>query len=283
LKVQARLVAAELDRRVGETAAERLGRRRRARFIRHRDDTVSLVVGFGAEGAEVEKIVNAELDKRRAAQKTMAPEDRSSDEQLTQDAVVALIRGGGEHGVGDKPVAPMAIVRLGLEDLVELFRQAAASGGVVTSDGMPLTVEAARGLLADARIVPVLLDQSDLPVELAQAARRRLATMIQRAVLATMYTTCMVPGCEVPFDDCQVHHVVDFDGFNTVLANLGPVCAHEHGEHHAGRRVIGLDAERTVTITLPGGTVWARQEYRPPGHVGRRSKPSEPQAPPQAA
>jgi hypothetical protein len=278
----ARQVADKLDERVGETEAARLHRLRRARFTRHRDGSVSLHTRFGAEGPEVRKLVEAETALRRAAQKDVAAEERSTDEQLACDALTALIRGGALTGASDAPVAPMAIVKLGYEDLLNLVRGWGA-GRIVTSDGMPLTEEAARRLLADAQLVPVLLDQSGLPIELARAARQRLATMIQRAVLATMYTTCMIPGCDTPFDDCQIHHIDDFNGHNTVLSNLGPVCPHEHGGHHTQRLVIGLDEQRTVTVTLPDGSVWATQDYQPPDHPRRRPKPPDTQAPPQPA
>jgi hypothetical protein len=280
--VAARQVADKLDERASETEAARLHRLRRARFTRHRDGTVSLHTRFGAEGPEVRKLLDTETALRRAAQKDVAAEERSTDEQLACDALTALIRGGALTGASDKPVAPMAIVKFGYEDLLNLVHGGGA-GGIVTSDGMPLTEEAARRLLADAQLVPVLLDQSGLPIELARAARQRLATMIQRAVLATMYTTCMIPGCDTPFDDCQIHHIDDFNGHNTVLSNLGPVCPHEHGGHHAQRLVIGLDEQRTVTVTLPDGSVWATQDYQPPDHMRRRPKPPDTQAPPQPA
>ena len=131
--------------------------------------------------------------------------------------------------------------------------------------GVPLTAAYARSLIPTASIVPVLLDQTGLPIELAKAARQRLATMLQRAVLAAMYDTCIVPDCDTPFDDCDIHHLADYDGTNTRIANLGPVCKHDHRNHHTGRRIISMDTDRTVTITLPDGSIHARQEYRPPG------------------
>jgi hypothetical protein len=97
-----------------------------------------------------------------------------------------------------------------------------------------------------------------------------------------MYDTCAVPGCDVPFDDCDVHHLTDYDGNNTVLANEAPICRHDHREHHSRRRRITLGADRTITITLPDGTVWAKQTYQPPDHMRRRPEHPRTQDPPRS-
>lgn len=265
---EARTLARFLDEQAGETEAKRIHRQRRLRFVRHHDGTVSIHGNLGADGAEVRRMVEQEAGRLRAAEEEMAAEERSTDEQLNADALTSLLRGGATHGGVRAPVNPTCIVQLTLEDLIDLFRTHRTHA--TTSDGVPLSAEWVERLVPTAQIVPVLLDQSGLPIELARAARRRLATMTQRAVLSTMYDTCTVPGCDVPFDDCQIHHVVGVNGSNTVLGNLTPLCGHDHHEHHAGRRVIGLDTDRNVTVTLADGTVWAQEPYRPPDgdHAG---------------
>lgn len=260
---EARNATRILDQRAGETEAARIRRQRKLKFTRHHDGTVSLHGNLGVDGAEVRRMIEQEQARLRAAERTLDPQERSTDEQLAADALTSLVRGGATHGGVTAPVNPTFVVQLRLDDLLDLFRSQWTHA--TTSDGLPLTAEFVRNLVPTAEIVPVLFDQSGLPVELARDARKRLATMIQRAVLAAMYDSCSVPGCDVPFDDCDVHHVGDFDGSNTVLANLAPVCRQDHREHHAGRRVITVDIDRTVRITLADGTVWAREEYRPPG------------------
>ena len=259
---EARAAARIIDQQAGETEAARIRRERRLKFTRHHDGTVSVHGNLGADGAEIRRTIETEAARLRAAEKTLPPEERSTVEQLNADALTSLIRGGASHGGVVAPVNPTCIVQLTLDDLVDLFQKQRTHA--TTSDGVPLTAEYAWSLLPTATIVPVLLDQSGLPIELAKAARQRLATMIQRAVLAAMYDTCIVPDCDTPFDDCEIHHLADYDGKNTALANLGPVCKHDHCDHHAGRRIIHLDADRTVTVTLPDGTIHAHQEYRPP-------------------
>lgn len=284
LAKEARSVAAVLDIRLGETEAARLHRQRRVRFVRHRDKTISIVGHLGEHGEEAQRLIEQDVDKRRAAQKTLPTDQRSSDDQLACDALLALIRGGATHGGVDTPVSPTFVVKVGVDDLVKLFEN--AGPGASTSGGLPLSAEYVRRMFAETNItgiIPVLLDQRGLPIELAKAARQRLATLIQRAVLSTMYDTCAVPGCDVPFDDCEIHHIDDFNGSNTTLANEAPVCKHDHRQHHLRRRRISLDTDRNITITLPDGTVWAQQTYQPPDHLRRRQERPRAQDPPQAA
>ena len=283
LAKEARSVAAVLDVRLGESEAERIHRQRRVRFVRHRDGTMSITGHLGAHGDEARRLVEQETNRQRAAQKDLSPEDRSTDEQLACDALLALIRGGATHGGVDTPVSPTFVVKVSVGDLVRLFEH--AGPGATTSAGVPLTADHVRRLFAATNIdgiIPVLLDQSGWPIELAKAARQRLATLIQRAVLSTMYDTCAVPGCDVPFDDCDVHHLTDYDGNNTVLANEAPICRHDHREHHSRRRRITLGPDRTITITLPDGSVWAQQTYQPPDHMRRRPEHPRTQDPPQS-
>jgi hypothetical protein len=282
LAKEARSVAAVLDVRLGESEAERIHRQRRVRFVRHRDGTMSITGHLGGHGDEARRHVEHETNRQRAAQKDLPADERSTDEQLACDALLALIRGGATRGGVDTPVSPTFVVKVSVGDLVKLFEH--AGPGATTSAGVPVTADYVRRLFAATNIdgiIPVLLDQRGLPIELARAARQRLATLIQRAVLSTMYTTCAVPGCDVPFDDCDVHHLAEFDGSNTILANEAPICRHDHREHHSRRRRIHLGADRSITITLPDGSVWAKQTYQPPDHPRRGLKHPDVQASPQ--
>jgi hypothetical protein len=283
LAKEARSVAAVVDIRLGETEAERIHRQRRVRFVRHRDGTTSITGHLGVHGDEARRLVEQETNRHRAAQKDLAPEDRSTDDQMACDALLALLRGGATNGGVDTPVSPAFIVKVGVDDLVKLFEH--AGPGATTTAGVPLTAEYARQLFTHtniAGIIPVLLDQRGLPMELAKAARQRLANLIQRAVLSTMYDTCAVPGCDVPFDDCDIHHLTEFDGTNTTLSNEAPICRHDHREHHNGRRRITLGTDRSITITLPDGSVWAKQTYQPPDHPRRRPEHPRAQDPPRS-
>jgi hypothetical protein len=90
--------------------------------------------------------------------------------------------------------------------------------------------------------------------------RVRLATRNQRMALKALYPTCEVPGCDVPFDWCQVHHLRPWeDDGPTDMDNLRPRCSfHHHLVHEGGwREVLGVDGRRCccrpMVVDAPSG------------------------------
>jgi hypothetical protein len=65
-----------------------------------------------------------------------------------------------------------------------------------------------------------------------------------------MHRTCLIPGCDVVFDRCEVHHLIEWErGGRTDLDNLGPLCVRHHHLVHAERWVLRLDpVTRELTI-----------------------------------
>lgn len=85
-----------------------------------------------------------------------------------------------------------------------------------------------------------------------------------------MYTRCVIPGCDVPFDRCEIHHVRPWarDLGPTDLADLAPVCAHDHHRIHEGgwRLELAHDSARTIMLVRPDGST----EYAGPSIQRRR-------------
>ncbi len=64
---------------------------------------------------------------------------------------------------------------------------------------------------------------------LAVGRTQRTATSAQRRVLATRDGGCVIPGCQVPAEACQTHHVQEWaDDGPTDLANLALLCWAHH-------------------------------------------------------
>ena len=84
----------------------------------------------------------------------------------------------------------------------------------------------------------------------------RLANRAQRRALRALYRGCAVPGCDIPFDRCTIHHVVWWrHGGHTDLQNLLPVCnRHHHLVHDRGWQ-LALGPNRELTVTTPSGRV----------------------------
>jgi len=84
----------------------------------------------------------------------------------------------------------------------------------------------------------------------------RLANRAQRRALRGLYSTCAIPGCNVHYDRCKLHHVIWWrHGGRTDLSNLLPVCQHHHTRLHDDHWQIELGPNRELTITLPSGQV----------------------------
>lgn len=169
-------------------------------------------------------------------------------QQLQVDAVVHAVTGGATTGGGGVLV---------LADLGTLLHGLHERSVCELTDGSPLPVETARRLACEAGIIPVVLDGAGRALDVGR--HRRLANEAQRLALLSMYRTCGFPGCTVPVEWCEIHHVEPWnDGGSTDLANLLPLCiadGHHHLVHEAGWTV-SLDPDRTVTVRRPDGTEW---------------------------
>ncbi len=155
------------------------------------------------------------------------------------------------------------------------------------SDGTPLPVATARRLACDADIYPVVLGGDGVVLDMGRS--RRLATPDQRRALRSMYRSCGVGDCDVPFDRCEIHHLDDWAKHHghTDLDRLIPACSRHHHLAHEGGWQLELDpTSRELTVRLPDGTVISRSRpglvaTRPSGQAppGRR-QPTHPETAP---
>ncbi len=84
----------------------------------------------------------------------------------------------------------------------------------------------------------------------------RLANRAQRRALRALYATCCIPGCDVRFDNCKIHHIQWWrHGGLTDLDNLTPLCPRHHAAVHDRGWIITLGPHRELTLTLPDGTI----------------------------
>jgi hypothetical protein len=98
-----------------------------------------------------------------------------------------------------------------------------------------------------------LIDRTD---RLELGRETRLANRAQRRALRGLHATCVVPGCSVPFQRCEIHHIVWWrNGGATDLGNLAPVCPHHHHRIREGGWVLSIDAQRVVRVERPDGRI----------------------------
>jgi hypothetical protein len=164
-------------------------------------------------------------------------------------ALAALIDGGGGR-VG--PPEFIAVVDATTPQV----------GGAPSIDwGLPveLPISVLRRLWPTAVVHPVVLAGGIVvhaPGQLDMGRTTRLATPAQRRVLRAIYSTCGLPDCTVPFDLCDIHHVIWWEPPHngaTDLDNLLPACSrHHHAIHDRGWK-LKLTPDRELTITYPDG------------------------------
>ena len=169
-------------------------------------------------------------------------------EQLQVEAVLAAVTSGGDAVVQLHVLVDLATIRNGLH----------ANSVCEFADGTPLPLSVVRQMACDAEIIPIVLAGDGRALDIGRGAR--LATEPQRQALRAMHRTCIHPDCEVPFDDCRIHHVVPWErGGSTELANLAPLCEsrkHHHDVHEGGWRLT-LTSDRVATWIRPDGiTYW---------------------------
>ena len=83
----------------------------------------------------------------------------------------------------------------------------------------------------------------------------RLANRAQRRALRALHRGCGIPGCDVGFDRCTIHHVMWWRHGGTDLCNLLPICnRHHHLVHDQGWQ-LQLGPNRELTVTTPAGKV----------------------------
>lgn len=136
-----------------------------------------------------------------------------------------------------------------------------ATGGPVVDWGLPVEIPAP--VLADlaghADVHAVVVRNGVVlhaPGQLDLGRSTRLANRAQRRALRALYATCAIPGCEVRFDRCKIHHVMWWrHGGGTDLDNLVPLCPQHHVAVHDRNWHIVLGPGRELTLTLPDGTI----------------------------
>lgn len=222
--------------------------RRRCKLTRWEDrDTgmwKTLIEVDPETGARIWTALDAKIAVlRQRAETASAPLDRIAVEALAE---LILAPGGGDP---DLRRVPEICVNVDLRTVTE---GAHAAGLCELSDGTAVPVATAVRWCCEADIVPILIDADGQAVDTGRA--RRTANRKQRRLLRATYRTCAHPNCAVPFDRCQIHHVVPWERLGSSdLANLLPLCTGHHHLVHEGGWSLTMTPDRVITLTRPDG------------------------------
>jgi hypothetical protein len=187
----------------------------------------------------------------RRADPAHAPSDaRERQDFLRAHALQALLEGSGP--------------RAGSPEIVVVVdaTQPDERGQPAVDWGLPveLPTDVLLRLFPTARIHPVVVRNGVVvhaPGQLDLGRTTRLANRAQRRALRALYPTCAIPGCDVRFEHCDIHHVTWWEApgcGRTDFDNLLPLCSRHHHATHAAAWHLTLRPDRTLTITYPDGT-----------------------------
>ncbi|NYF98128.1 HNH endonuclease signature motif containing protein [Janibacter cremeus] len=173
------------------------------------------------------------------------PEGEHDERPATQrraDALVEIIRRGvSAPGEAAKSEKAQLMVTIGLDDL-----RSGTNGAGVTTTGEVLAPATVRKLACDAGIIPVILGSDGEVLDLGRTAR--FFTPGQRKAIWLRDRGCTYPGCTMPPQWCDAHHVAWWSrGGATDTGNAALLCERHHTKVHTH--------DLTATIT-PTGVTW---------------------------
>ena len=142
--------------------------------------------------------------------------------------------------------------------------QVAHGGGHRTTDPVGLTPSPS----AAARIAALATTLLGTRIPLAVGRTARTATPAQRRALAARDKGCIIPGCAIPAEACQTHHVQDWaTGGSTDLPNLALLCWAHHRQVDLGMwTILPATTDDQVPPPEPGappGTPWPANNSAP--------------------
>ncbi len=168
-----------------------------------RVEAITLADGTNADGVST-------VDERSQAQRMHDALEQVCDRLLRSDP---LPDSGGTPAT--------VIVTINADDLL------ARTGFGTTSDGTLIPTGRLLQLANAAEIIPTVMVRSGAVLDLGRA--RRVATLNQTLALIARDRGCSFPGCALPPEWCERHHVTAWvDGGRTDLANLTLLCRYHH-------------------------------------------------------
>ncbi|MCI1749463.1 MAG: HNH endonuclease [Acidipropionibacterium sp.] len=231
---------------------------------------IGTLQAFGEKGRRAERDEAKALRDKRAeghitdsqylsARLELENREARSTAQRMADALVDMV---GLLGSLDKvPSAggqtPRLVVTLNYQGLHDALEEKLAAGVVHGATGeIPVDAGPLRRMCCGAGILPVVLGGESQVMDMGQ--ERRLVTGAIRRALEVRDGGCIFPGCTVPADLCQAHHIRPWwNEGPTSLDNLCLVCRHHHAlvepdrYHSRDQWRIVVDPDTKIPLMLP--------------------------------
>lgn len=169
---------------------------------------------------------------------------------LREDALVRICERYVSAASPEPVVAPTRQMVIHVDEAV--LRSGDASGRSHVEDGPWLSPQSARWLACDADVVTIT-ERDGKPLDVGRASR--LITPRLRLALQARDRGCRYPGCGVPPNRTEGHHIRHWLDFGkTDLENLVSLCRFHHRRHHEGKFVIRTLGAGTLVFERTNGT-----------------------------
>ncbi|WP_312714713.1 HNH endonuclease signature motif containing protein [Corynebacterium flavescens] len=184
----------------------------------------------------------------------MADAFRTIDQQRPGESFIARMLGKAGPAARTR-VTTMAVLRL--EDYGTILRGEGEDVMVRTTSGAVVTgAQLVERACADEGLVTII-SRAQGPVDLYRF--ERFASLKQRTMLAAEHPTCAWPGCNIPAERGQFHHLTPWKhGGETNVANLVTLCNYRNGVNEDDPNA----PPRRGRLTREGGTI----VWQPPAH-----------------
>ena len=234
---------------------------RSVRTWRDDDDALHLEAQHApAEGDVVAKALNAFV---RPDGKEVPDHLRRTHAQLLADAMVDMCRTVLDTGMaGDVGSVRPHITITATVDAMASLEDAEAAGAVAITDlGTSLSAAAFQRLACDGTFRRLVVGPEGQPLDIGRATRKWSSA--QRSAIVAADGGCRGPGCDLPPDRTEIHHLTWWrNGGGTSTDNGALLCNHGHSLVHDGGWKLTMDpGTRICRWTAPDGTVVVTHPY----------------------
>jgi hypothetical protein len=196
-------------------------------FSEQAEDGTANLMGLNLLPAETNRAMRR---INRLARALKAKGDKRRIDQIRADIYLDLLTGKGQPngGSSDNGVVEIRVDMTTLAGIDDEPAEIPGWGHVLADVARKIVDEASD---SEWRIIPV-----DENGPIGVVTTRRRPTTVQKRIVETRNPTCVFPGCRMPATECDLNHESPWaEAHRTTIRELGPLCRHNHIDHHRHR------------------------------------------------
>lgn len=187
-------------------------------------------------------------DRFEELNQTTLGSDGLTPPQRHLQGLLNLLKSNGQAATGKKTTGLPSPELVIIATLSELEDRATSSG--VTQHGQHLSPAELRQVLCNCRAIPMVMDGQSRILDLGRA-ERYFPDYMRQAILARD-RGCIVPGCTVPPEHCEIHHLEPWENGGLTRVEDGTAhCSRHHHAVHAGQLMDTKNGDGLPAVILP--------------------------------